>query len=346
VGVDVSMDHITRNGYECLAHVISLFVGFFILILTLAIWFAEYRIVRPINAMDIVTSEATYATEEAREETQHHIHELEITTGDEIENLYKSVCKTTDDMVVTVENLEHQTEVIRKLQNGLILVLADMVESRDQNTGEHVRKTAAYTDIIMRQLKKEGIYTDQLTDEFVSDVVHSAPLHDIGKIQVPDLILNKPGKLSEDEFEAMKAHTTAGADMIRHAMDMVSESDSGYLREAMNLANFHHEKWDGTGYPRGLVGENIPLCARIMAAADVLDALISQRLYKEPMTIDETIDVFEKSKGMHFEPCIADAVINSRKLIAIIDHDFKVSEASTNAKELEWWQRYHQGVNS
>lgn len=308
VGVDVSMDHITRNGYEFLARVISLFVGFFILILTLAIWFAEYRIVRPINAMDIVTSEATYATEEAREETQHHIHELEITTGDEIENLYKSVCKTTDDMVVTVENLEHQTEVIRKLQNGLILVLADMVESRDQNTGEHVRKTAAYTDIIMRQLKKEGIYTDQLTDKFMYDVVNSAPLHDIGKIQVSDTILNKPGKLTDEEFEIMKTHTTAGAEVIAHAMKTVSGDNSGYLEEAMNLAHYHHEKWNGTGYPCGLKGEEIPLSARIMAVADVFDALVSKRSYKDGFPFEKAMAIIREGSGAHFDPNVAGAL--------------------------------------
>ena len=154
--------------------------------------------------------------------------------------------------------MERQSEVINKLQNGLILVLADMVESRDQCTGDHVRKTAAYTDIIMRQLKKEGVYTDQLTDEFVYDVVNSAPLHDIGKIQVSDAILNKPGKLTDEEFEIMKTHTTAGAEVIAHAMNTVSEENSGYLREAMNLAHYHHEKWNGAGYPCGLKGEEIP----------------------------------------------------------------------------------------
>ena len=107
------------------------------------------------------------------------------------------------------------------------------------------------------------------------------------------------------------------------------------------MAYCHHEKWDGSGYPNGLKGEEIPLCARIMAAADVLDALISQRLYKDPVPVDEAMVIFEKSKGLHFEPCIADAVINLKNLIKIIDEDFKTTEASTNAEELEWWMRYH-----
>ena len=311
VGVDVSMDHITRNGYEFLVRVISLFIGFFLLVLTAAMWFAEYRIILPVNVMDIATSSAVYTTEEDRKRTLEKIHELDIQTGDEIENLYKSVTKTTVNMVKTIEDLEQQTEVIKKLQNGLILVLADMVESRDQNTGEHVRKTAAYTDIIMRQLKKEGIYTDQLTDEFMYDVENSAPLHDIGKIQVSDTILNKPGKLTNEEFEIMKTHTSAGAEVIAHAMKTVSGGDSGYLKEAMNLAHYHHEKWNGSGYPCALKGEEIPLSARIMAVADVFDALVSKRSYKDGFPFEKAMAIIEEGSGTHFDPHVAGAFMHA-----------------------------------
>lgn len=307
VGVDISMEHIRRSGYQFLAQVVSLFFVFLLMLLTVTILFAEYNIILPINALDDAMDHSSYATEEERDAAVSHIRDLDIRTGDEIENLYHAITGTTEAMVQTVQNTERQSEIISRLQNGLILVLADVVESRDKCTGDHVRKTAAYADIILRELKRENIYTDQLTDAFVSDVVHSAPLHDIGKIQVPDLILNKPGKLSEDEFEAMKAHTTAGADMIRHAMDMVSESDSGYLREAMNLASFHHEKWDGTGYPRGLKGEEIPLSARIMAVADVFDVLVSRRSYKEPFSFERAMRIIQDDSGSRFDPAIADA---------------------------------------
>ena len=154
VGVDVSMNHIIQNGYEFLARVVSLFFGFFLLLLTVAIWFAEYNIILPINALDIATENSVYTNEKTRSETVSRIHELDIHTGDEIENLYHSVTRTTEDMVNTIENVERQGEIISKLQNGLILVLADMVESRDKCTGDHVRKTAAYTDIILRELVK------------------------------------------------------------------------------------------------------------------------------------------------------------------------------------------------
>ena len=311
VGVDVSMDHITRNGYQFLARVVSLFFGFFLLLLTVAISFAEYNIILPINVMDIATDNAAYNTEEARRDTLQCMRELDIHTGDEIENLYHSVTKTTEDMVKTIESVEHQSDVIRKLQNGLILVLADMVESRDKCTGDHVRKTAAYTGIIMRELRREGIYTDQLTDEFIDDVVSSAPLHDIGKIQVSDTILNKPGKLTDDEFEIMKTHTTAGAEVIAHAMNIVSEENSGYLREAKNLAQYHHEKWNGMGYPRGLKGEEIPLSARVMAVADVFDALVSKRSYKDGFPFEKAMAIIQEGSGNHFDPQVVDAFVRA-----------------------------------
>ena len=301
----------SRDGYQFLARVLSLFFGFFVLLLTAAIWLAEYNIILPINTMAIATGLFTYDSESARADTLECIHQLDIRTGDEIENLYHSVARTTEDMVTAIENVEHQNEVINRLQNGLILVLADMVESRDKCTGDHVRKTAAYTDIIMRQLKKDGIYTDQLTDEFMYDVVNSAPLHDIGKIQVSDAILNKPGRLTDEEFGIMKTHTTAGAEVIAHAMDMVSEANSGYLKEAKNLANYHHEKWNGTGYPCGLNGEDIPLSARIMAVADVFDALVSKRSYKEGFSFEKAMAIIEAGSGSHFDPYVAGAFIEA-----------------------------------
>ena len=312
--VDINMNHIARDGYQFLVRVVSLFLGFFIMILTLVIWLAEYRVILPINSMAMVAGEASYETEEARTEAVESIERLEIRTDDEIENLYTAIVKSTHDMALTTENMaeyiirmQEQNRTIRKLQNGLILVLADMVESRDQNTGEHVRKTAAYTGVIMRQLRREHIYEDKLTDAFIEDVVNSAPLHDVGKIQVPDAILNKPGKLTDEEFEIMKTHTTAGSNIISSAIDMVSEENSGYLQEARNLAHYHHERWDGKGYPDGLSGTDIPLSARIMAVADVFDALVSKRSYKDGFSYEKAMSIILEERGTHFDPAIVDA---------------------------------------
>ena len=213
------------------------------------------------------------------------------------------------------EQYRKQNDAITKLQNGLILVLADLVESRDKCTGDHIKKTAEYVRIITEQLKEDGTYLNQLTDSFVEDIVRSAPLHDIGKIQVPDAILNKPGRLTPDEFEIIKTHTTAGRDIITSAIDMVSEADSGYLYEARNLAYCHHEKWNGSGYPQGLKGEDIPLSARIMAVADVFDALVSKRSYKEALSFEEAMNIIKDSSGRHFDPKIVDAFIKAESKI-------------------------------
>ena len=209
------------------------------------------------------------------------------------------------------EQYKKQNESISRLQNGLILVMADLVESRDQCTGDHVRKTAEYTRIIMDQMRRDGVYPDVLTDAFVEDVVRSAPLHDIGKIHVSDVILNKPGKLTDEEFAEIKEHTTAGRDIIGSAINMVSEESSGYLNEAKNLAFCHHEKWNGTGYPQGLSGEDIPLSARIMAVADVFDALVSKRSYKDGMPFEKAVEIIREGIGTHFDPKVAEAFLRA-----------------------------------
>ena len=307
VGTDVDMSGISTDGYRFLARVVSLFFGFLLLILATTLWLAEYHIVLPINTMSLAAGRFAYDSGTAREETVESIRALDIRTGDEIEHLYRSVTKTTEDMVAAIEHEEHQKQIISKLQNGLILVLADMVESRDTCTGQHVRKTAAYSEIIMRELRREGVYADKLTEEFISDVINSAPLHDIGKIKVSDLILNKPGRLTDEEFAVMKTHTIEGAHVIEHAMKMVSEEDSPYLKEADNLAMYHHEKWNGSGYPVGLKGEEIPLSARIMAVADVFDALVSKRSYKDGLSYEKAMEIIEAGSGSHFDPAIVHA---------------------------------------
>ena len=226
------------------------------------------------------------------------------------------------DSVNYVEELEAKNETISKMQMALIMVLVDMVEGRDEDTGDHIRKTAAYTRIIMNGLRKKGYYTDQITDQFMYDVFHSAPLHDVGKIGVSDLILNKPGKLTDEEFEEMKKHTLIGEEIMNKVIEAVP--NSGYLTEARNLAGGHHEKWNGKGYPRGLAGEEIPLSARIMAVADVFDALISKRVYKPPFTIEKALSIIKEDAGSHFDPLVAEAFLAEEEEVR------KVAEAFGN----------------
>ena len=310
-GVDISMAHVRNTEMLFLTRVVALFVGFFVMILVLGLYLAQYHLILPVNSMSLVAERFAYDSKGAREESVEHLTELRIETGDEIENLYKAFTKTTEETMSYIAYTQKQNEKIAKMQNGLIFVLADMVESRDKCTGNHIRNTASYAQIILDQMKEEGIYADYLTDEFCNDVVNSAPLHDVGKIQVPDAILNKPGKLTDEEFDIMKGHAAAGGEIIDQAILSVSEEDSGYLKEAKNLAACHHEKWNGTGYPNGLKGEEIPLSARIMAVADVFDALVSKRSYKDGFPFDKAMDIIKEGSGTHFDPNIVKAFVDA-----------------------------------
>ncbi|HOC34667.1 MAG TPA: HD domain-containing protein [Ruminococcus flavefaciens] len=317
---DVSMDRIGMIERSFIVEMLSLFMGFFILIFVIIRWLIEYHIILPVNSIAMSTGTFAYDTEKARENSIERIHELNIHTGDEVENLYHAIAKTSDDSMRYVADVQQKTEELAQMQNALIMVLADIVESRDKNTGAHVRKTAAYTEIILDKMKEKGYYGDILTDKFISDVVNSAPLHDVGKIQVPDAILNKPGKLTDEEFEIMKQHTIAGQDIISQAIDLVP--NSGYLTEARNLTAYHHEKWDGSGYPYGIAGEEIPLSARVMAVADVFDALVSRRSYKEPMPYEKAVQIIRDGAGKHFDPLIVDAFVSADEAVRKVEKEF------------------------
>ncbi len=304
-GVDISMEKIMKGLYAYLAKVLSLFVSIIAILLAVFLLLAESGVIMPINAMALASSRFAFESEEQRSDGLEEVRSLSIHTGDEIENLYDAITRTTEDSLAYITESQQKNETIARMQENLILVLADMVESRDQFTGDHVRNTSEYTLIIMEQLKKEGIYLDHLTDEFIRNVFHSAPLHDIGKIRISDTILNKPGKLTDEEFETMKLHTVYGRDVIEKAKK--ASSDVAYLNEAENLSLYHHEKWNGKGYPHGLSGEDIPLSARIMAVADVFDALVSKRSYKDPFPFEKAMEIIREGAGNHFDPYVAAA---------------------------------------
>jgi HD-GYP domain-containing protein (c-di-GMP phosphodiesterase class II) len=308
-GVDISMHQIMMQARSFRVRMISLFFGVFALILAVSLFFVEYQMILPLNTMAYTASIFTQDREESLHDTVELFNKIDIETGDETENLYLAFSEMTEDNLNYLDDIKRKNETINDMQNALILVLADMVESRDQNTGEHVKKTALYTRIIMEELRKEGIYCDKITDKFMSDVFKSAPLHDIGKIKVSDRILNKPSRLDDEEYKKMKNHTIAGAEIIDQVIEKVPESD--YLNEARNLALYHHERWDGKGYPMGLSGENIPLSARIMAVADVFDALASDRCYKKAFSIEESMDIILEGSGTHFDPNVARAFANA-----------------------------------
>ena len=309
--VDLSMEHIHTYGKEFLVSQISLFLGLFIFIFAVGLYFTEYKIILPLNSMAYTTSQYAQENEAAMELTARTLKKLDIRTGDEIENLYRAIYNMATSNLEFFEDINRKNATINEMQMSLINILADMVESRDQNTGDHIMKTAEYAKIIMEEMRRESIYEDQLTDEFISDVYHSTPLHDIGKISISDTILNKPGRLTTDEFDLMKEHSAIGAKIIDKVIESVPGGNESYLKEARNLALYHHEKWNGSGYPMGLSGEDIPLSARIMAVADVFDALVSERSYKKAFPMDRAIEIIKDNIGTHFDPGVAQAFLNS-----------------------------------
>lgn len=209
--------------------------------------------------------------------------------------------------------VRRQTAKIEKIQREIIISLANMIESRDGSTGQHVKRTSQYVEMIVNELSQRQLYSELIDEAFIYNLVKAAPMHDIGKIKVPDHVLQKPGKLTEEEFEIIKQHSPEGGKIIHMIMEEIEEKD--YIEVAYNVATFHHEKWNGRGYPNGLAEEAIPLEARIMAVADVFDALVSKRCYKAAMSLDKAFDIIEESKGEHFDPQIAQVFLELRPQI-------------------------------
>jgi putative two-component system response regulator len=201
--------------------------------------------------------------------------------------------------------VDKKTENILNLQVSMLQTVADLVERRDGNTGGHVIRTQKYVEILLNEILELGIYADQLDKEWDLELVAlSSQLHDVGKIVIPDSILLKNGKLNIDEFNEMKKHTVYGADIIYKMMEFAKDNE--FLQHAKVFAETHQEKWDGSGYPKGLAGEDIPLLGRLMAVADVYDALVSVRPYKVPFSHDEAVRIIIEGRGTHFDPVFVD----------------------------------------
>lgn len=214
-----------------------------------------------------------------------------------------------DNNSLLTAEVERRTAEISALQDVTVTAMASLAETRDNETGNHIRRTQRYMKVLAEELKTHPKFSSYLTDDQIQVLVRSAPLHDIGKVGIPDKILLKPGKLSDDEFEIMKTHTIIGRDAIA-AAEAAMPFDSAFLQCAREIALSHQEKWDGSGYPEGLSGENIPISARLMAVADVFDALISRRPYKEPMSSAQALAIVSQGSGTHFDPEIVNAFEN------------------------------------
>ena len=318
--VDVDLRNVTVQNINFLFRMVALGLGFLMVVVSWTLWLAKYHLIYPINSIVYRAGQFDFSDDEARKKNMDKVRELDIRTGSEIENLYYAFLQMVEESMVNFTYLQIKSDQMNRLQTGLIYVLADLVENRDSSTGDHIKKTAAYVSIILRKMQEMGYYNDQLTEIFIENCVKSAPLHDIGKIKIPDAILNKPGKLTEEEFEIMKTHAKCGADIIQQVIDTLPNSQ--YLYEAKRIAGFHHEKWNGKGYPEGLQGEEIPLSARVMAVADVFDALVSVRCYKNAMSYDEAMDIIKKDAGSHFDPKVVEAFVAASDEVKQISDEF------------------------
>ncbi len=201
-----------------------------------------------------------------------------------------------------------RTHELAQVRDATILAMASLAETRDNETGNHIRRTQNFIKVLAMKLGSNPNFATQLDADAIDLLYKSAPLHDIGKVGIPDSILLKPGPLDKDEFELMKRHTLIGRDAILAAESKLDKANS-FLALARDIALSHHEKWDGTGYPMGLAGESIPLSARLMAVADVYDALISKRAYKPAFSHEKSVAIIQEGKGRHFDPDAADAFL-------------------------------------
>ena len=202
---------------------------------------------------------------------------------------------------------------LEKHNYEMISGFSTLVENKDDSTGGHILRTKQYVEIILNQLQNEKKYRNIISRDFVKNMLNAAPMHDIGKISTPDVILQKPGKLTPEEYEIMKQHAPRGGEIIMETFSRLDNPE--FLKTAYYVARYHHEKWNGNGYPEGLDGEKIPLCARIMAIADVFDAVSAKRCYRDAMPIDQCFQIIENGRGTDFDPDLVDVFLDAKEEI-------------------------------
>lgn len=205
---------------------------------------------------------------------------------------------------------------LRRYHGEMVTGFAALIEERDESTGGHVRRTTQYVRLLCDELRRRGLYEETLTRDYVKNLILAAPMHDVGKIAVPDAILKKPGRLTAEEFEVMKGHAARGGQIIKETFAHVGEEQ--YVEIAGEIARHHHEKWNGRGYPDGLAGEQIPLCARIMAIADVFDAISAKRCYRDAMPLEQCFAIIREGSGRDFDPTLAGIFLEMKEQVAAI----------------------------
>lgn len=224
-------------------------------------------------------------------------------------------------MVIVSIYLNMENPAIHGLEHyhrEMVMGFATLVENKDDNTGEHIRRSSAYVVLIATNLRKNEKYKHLITKDYIDNLEQSAPMHDVGKIGIPDAILQKPGRLTDEEFNKMKEHPVIGGKIIEDTFGHLFNGE--YENMAFQVARHHHEKWNGKGYPDGLKGLDIPLCARIMAVADVFDAVSAKRCYRDAMPLEECYNIILKGRGTDFDPDIVDAFMLDTDKVEEIYH--------------------------
>jgi len=218
------------------------------------------------------------------------------------------------------EIINQRTAQIERLKNAIVFSFADIIEKRDINTGGHIERTSSYIEILVNALLERGVYDEELCDMNLDSFVSSSRLHDVGKVAIPDCILNKPGRLTDEESAAMKTHAAEGVEIIEHIASRAGDDE--FLQNAKLFAGAHHERWDGKGYPQGLKELEIPLQGRIMAIVDVYDALVSERPYKPAFSEEKAIKLIMENAGSQFDPIIADVFFEVREQFSAVTQQF------------------------
>lgn len=227
--------------------------------------------------------------------------------------LLSSICVTIIIVGIYLNQENPSVVELTHYHEEMIMGFATLVENKDGSTGGHIKRTSAYVKLLVEELRHRGYYKDVLTKDYINNLYMAAPMHDIGKISVPDCVLQKPGKLTEEEFEIMKQHAVQGGKIIQETFGHLENVQ--YTNMAYQVARYHHEKWNGKGYPEGLKKEEIPLCARIMAIADVFDAVSEKRCYRDAMPIEKCFEIISQGSGKDFDPLLVEIFLDIRKKV-------------------------------
>jgi putative two-component system response regulator len=262
------------------------------------------------GAVDYVSKPVKLPVLMARLKTHLRLREANHLLMDQNAHLESLVRARTHALETRTEELQQRSAELQMSQDLTIMALGSIAETRDNETGNHIQRTRSYVQVMCHSLSQLEAYRTRISDAEWTEIIKSSPLHDIGKVGIPDHILLKPGKLTADEFEQMKRHPIIGRDALRAAESRLGSGKS-FLGKAIEIAYSHHERWDGTGYPEGLSASSIPLSARIMAVADVYDALISARVYKPAMSHADACALIRNGRGNHFDPTVVDCFLDN-----------------------------------